>query len=66
MNASRGRDGLAHHTNEDFLPLDQDERNRTSGAYAKNVRADLSPKERAGLKALVKEFPTTYERTKRR
>ena len=23
MNASRGRDGLAHHTNEDFLPLDQ-------------------------------------------
>jgi hypothetical protein len=35
-------------------------------AYAKNVRADLSDKERAGLKALVKEFPDTYERKRRR
>jgi hypothetical protein len=35
-------------------------------AYAKNVRADLSDKERAGLKALVKEFPGTYERKRRR
>ena len=35
-------------------------------AYAKNVRADLSAKERTDLKVLVKQFPTTYERTKRR
>lgn len=35
-------------------------------AYAKNVRADLSAKERAELKAVVKEFQTTYDRRKRR
>jgi len=35
-------------------------------AYAKNARVDLSAKERAELKALVKEFPISYERKKRR
>jgi hypothetical protein len=35
-------------------------------AYAKNARVELSAKERAELKALVKEFPISYERKKRR
>jgi hypothetical protein len=35
-------------------------------AYAKNVRVDLSAKERAELQAMVKEFPISYERKKRR
>jgi hypothetical protein len=35
-------------------------------AYAKNVRVDLSAKKRAELKVMVKEFPISYERKKRR
>lgn len=34
-------------------------------AYAKNVRADPSARDRAELKTLVKQFPITYERKKR-
>jgi hypothetical protein len=61
--AGRGKRGGArviYYVHSERLPL------FLLTAYAKNVRADLNPKERAGLKALVKEFPTTYERTKRR
>ena len=35
-------------------------------AYAKNQRADLSPKDRTELKNLVKQFPGTYERKRHR
>jgi hypothetical protein len=35
-------------------------------AYAKNRRADLSARDRAELKNLVKQFPSTYERKRHR
>ena len=61
--AGRGKRGGArviYYVHSELLPL------FLLTAYAKNVRADLSAKERAELKALVKQFPTTYERVKRR
>jgi mRNA-degrading endonuclease RelE of RelBE toxin-antitoxin system len=59
--AGRGKRGGArviYYVHNERLPL------FLLTAYAKNVRADLSAKDRAGLKALVKRFPTTYERMK--
>lgn len=61
--AGRGKRGGArviYYVHSELLPL------FLLTAYPKNVRADLSAKERAELKALVKQFPTTYERVKRR
>ena|SRR5258708_4056335 len=61
--AGRGKRGGArviYYVHSEHLPL------FLLTAYAKNVRADLSAKDRVGLKALVKEFPTSYARTKRR
>jgi len=61
--AGRGKRGGArviYYVHSERLPL------FLLTAYARNVRADLSAKERASLKGLVKQFPTTYERTKRR
>jgi mRNA-degrading endonuclease RelE of RelBE toxin-antitoxin system len=61
--AGRGKRGGArviYYVHSERLPL------FLLTAYAKNVRADLSAKERAELKALVKQFPTTYERARRR
>lgn len=61
--AGRGKRGGArviYYVHSERLPL------FLLTAYAKNARADLSSKDRADLKALVKQFPTTYERTKRR
>src|SRR5271166_315827 len=55
--AGRGKRGGArviYYVHSERLPL------FLLTAYAKDVRADLSAKDRAGLRALVKEFPTTY------
>jgi hypothetical protein len=61
--AGRGKRGgsrVIYYVHNEHLPL------FLLTAYAKNQRADLSAKERSELKALVKQFPATYERRRRR
>jgi hypothetical protein len=61
--AGRGKSGGArviYYVHSERLPL------FLLTAYAKNVRANLSARDRAELKALVKQFPTVYDRARRR